>query len=288
MGSKVEYVESSHMYATNYVRNSKAIGVLWGIFSICYAIIVVVSLVTPEWVGDTMEAETTGRFGLFARCMFPPGGGPERCEGGLDDLRAAPSGAFRAAAVLVAAAALLALIAIAAMLLFFFVPATTVFHVCAWIQVLSAVSLGAGVAVFPAGWDAAEVRAMCGPAAGLYQLGACGLRWAFLLALIGCLDAAILAALAFILATRHVRLQPEPAYANNGSLYKGEVNGGFVGDAQSVAGSRKSLNLHPVLLMPQPHGPEADRFSEFSNRTGRSKASGYRPEYASSIQNFQL
>jgi hypothetical protein len=70
----------------------------------------------------------------------------------------------------------------------------------------------------------------------------------------------------------------------------GEVNGGFVGDAQSVAGSRKSLNLHPVLLMPQPHHPggEVDRFSEFSNRTGRSKSSAYRAEYASSVQNFQL
>jgi hypothetical protein len=73
-------------------------------------------------------------------------------------------------------------------------------------------------------------------------------------------------------------------------VFAGEVNGGFVGDAQSVAGSRKSLNLHPVLLMPQPHHPggEADRFSEFSNRTGRSKSSAYRAEYASSVQNFQL
>lgn len=66
----------------------------------------------------------------------------------------------------------------------------------------------------------------------------------------------------------------------------GEVNGGFMGDAHSVAGSRKSLNLHPVLLMPQPG--DTDRFSEFSNRTGRSKASAFRPEYATSMHNFQL
>lgn len=288
MGSKVEYVESSHMYATNYVRNSKAIGVLWGIFTICYAIIVIVALVTPEWIGDTRQTEASGRFGLWTRCHFPGGGGAEVCVGGVHDLSSAPSDAFRAAAVLVAGAAVLALVAIVAMLLFFFVPATKVFHVCAWLQVFSAACLGAGVAVYPAGWDAQEVKATCGTNAARYELGACGLRWAFLLAVIGCLDAIILAALAFILATRHVRLQPEPTYANNGSLYKGEVNGGFVGDAQSVAGSRKSLNLHPVLLMPQPHQPDADRFSEFSNRTGRSKSSAYRPEYGSSIQNFQL
>lgn len=69
MGSKVEYVESSHMYATNYIRNSKAIGVLWGIFTICYAIIGTVAFITPEWLGD-LEHENPGKFGLWSRCSF--------------------------------------------------------------------------------------------------------------------------------------------------------------------------------------------------------------------------
>lgn len=48
MGTKIiEYVDASHMYATNYIRNSKAIAVLWAIFTICYSIIVIVSFVTP-------------------------------------------------------------------------------------------------------------------------------------------------------------------------------------------------------------------------------------------------
>lgn len=48
MGQKViEYVDASQLYATNYIRNSKAIAVLWAIFTICYSIIVVVSFVTP-------------------------------------------------------------------------------------------------------------------------------------------------------------------------------------------------------------------------------------------------
>lgn len=47
MGTKVEYVDSSHLYATNYIRNSKAIAVLWSIFTICYAIISIVAFVTP-------------------------------------------------------------------------------------------------------------------------------------------------------------------------------------------------------------------------------------------------
>ncbi|XP_067001640.1 LHFPL tetraspan subfamily member 3 protein [Anabrus simplex] len=290
MGSKVEYVESSHMYATNYVRNSKAIGVLWGIFTICYAIIGVVAFVTPEWIADT---DYRGRFGLWSRCYYRAGSEVNGdCQGSLDDLQSIPSDAFRAATVFVGLSVILSLLTICSMLLFFFFQSTTVFYICGWIQVLSAICLTVGVVTYPAGWDAPEVRLTCGANANRYVLGECELRWAYLLSVIGCLDAVILAALAFILATRHVRLQAEPGYTANGSLYKGEVNGGFVGDAQSVAGSRKSLNLHPVLLMPQPHHHhqpgEADRFSEFSNRTGRSKSSAYRAEYASSIQNFQL
>jgi hypothetical protein len=138
MGSKVEYVESSHIYATNYVRNSKAIGVLWGIFTICYAIIVVVAFVTPEWIGDTLESEYPGRFGLWARCYFhSSSGGGEDCQGSLDDLSTVSSPAFRAATVFVGLSVILALLAICSMLLFFFFQSTTVFHVCGWIQVSS-------------------------------------------------------------------------------------------------------------------------------------------------------
>lgn len=58
MGTKViEYVDASQLYATNYIRNSKAIAVLWAIFTICYSIIVVVSFVTP---GEHREMVSIG------------------------------------------------------------------------------------------------------------------------------------------------------------------------------------------------------------------------------------
>lgn len=77
----------------------------------------------------------------------------------------------------------------------------------------------AGCACFPAGWSEDEVRRVCGTSDS-YILGDCGIRWAYLLAVIGTLDAIILSTLAFILATRHVRLQPDPHYST-ASLYKG-------------------------------------------------------------------
>ncbi|XP_035730705.1 LHFPL tetraspan subfamily member 4 protein-like isoform X2 [Vespa mandarinia] len=206
MGSKIEYVESSHMYATNYIRNSKAIGVLWGIFTICYAIIGVVAFVTPEWLGD-LEHENPGRFGLWTRCSYG-----------------------------------------------------------------NAICMAIGVCVYPLGWDSPAIRAVCGASASRYNPGACAVRWAIPLAAIAALDATTLAALAFILASRHVRLQPEPF--NNGSLYKGEVNPGYVNEAQSVAGSRKSLSLRPVLLVAP---PEQDRYSELSRAKSHSHHSLYTP-----------
>ncbi|KAG8222787.1 hypothetical protein J437_LFUL006779, partial [Ladona fulva] len=163
MGSKVEYVEAHQMYATNYVRNSKAIGVLWGIFSICYAIISVVALVTPEWIGDTgytyggslqLQNQQPGRFGLWTYCSFSSGkslggGGlveEEECRGVISDVvsSSAPSAdipplpaAFRAATILVAISVLLALITLVAFLLFFFLSPPSVFKACAWMQLLS-------------------------------------------------------------------------------------------------------------------------------------------------------
>lgn len=134
MGSKIEYVDSSHLYATNYVRNSKAIGVLWAIFTICYAIISIVAFVTPEWIGD-LETEYPRKFGLWQICRTDDA--VEDCKGRLDDFTSINGFVFKIATVLVGAAVALALFTICAMLLFFFCRSTTVFHICGWLQLIS-------------------------------------------------------------------------------------------------------------------------------------------------------
>ncbi|XP_065332800.1 LHFPL tetraspan subfamily member 3 protein [Cloeon dipterum] len=282
MGSKVEYVDSTQMYATSYARNSKAVAVLWGVFTLCYAVICLVAFATPEWLGTT---SSSGRIGVWTICnAIDAQSGIETCIGKLEDVTTIPGVALRSAAILVGLGTLLSLVCVLALLLFFFCGTTSVFMICGWIQLFSAILIGAGVIVFPAGWDTSEVRLTCGSSAGQYALGDCSVRWALVLAVIGCLDGVILASLAFILATRHVRLRPDPG---PGLPYKGEINGAFLNDAQSLSGSRKAINMQPVMLM-QPSAGDADRYSEFSNRTGRSKASGYRGDYSSSVQNFQL
>jgi len=58
------------------------------------------------------------------------------------------------------------------------------------------------------------------------------------------------------------------------SFVIGEVNQGYVNEAQSVAGSRKSLSLRPVLLVAP---PEQDRYSELSRAKSHSHHSLYTP-----------
>ena len=80
----MKYMESSNMYSTKFMRNSKAVGVLWGIFSVCYSIIVMVVFtqvsdnqkklqinapVQDEWMGDGNLSKISGNFGLWRWCV---------------------------------------------------------------------------------------------------------------------------------------------------------------------------------------------------------------------------
>jgi hypothetical protein len=80
-----------------------------------------------------------------------------------------------------------------------------------------------GVLIFPSGWDSQAVKEVCGNDADNYLSGQCGIRWAFILAIIGVIDCMVLSILAFVLGTRYVKLLPDQ-YLSNGSTYKGRYN----------------------------------------------------------------
>ena len=83
-----------------------------------------------------------------------------------------------------------------------------------------AVCLVLGCMIFPDGWDAEIIRDMCGEETGKYTLGNCSVRWAYILAIIGILDALILSFLAFVLGNRQNDLFQEELKAEN----KGETH----------------------------------------------------------------
>ncbi|XP_065498370.1 LHFPL tetraspan subfamily member 4 protein [Caloenas nicobarica] len=195
--------EASKLYHDNYVRNSRAIGVLWAIFTICFAIINVVVFIQPYWVGDSVNTPKPGYFGLFHYCVGSGLAGRElSCRGSFTDFSTIPSGAFQAAAFFVLLSMVLTLGCITCFALFFFCNTATVYKICAWMQLLAALCLVLGCMIFPDGWDAETIRDMCGEKTGKYSLGDCSVRWAYILAIIGILNALILSFLAFVLGNR--------------------------------------------------------------------------------------
>eukprot|EP00095_Tigriopus_kingsejongensis_P008767 maker-scaffold151_size306168-snap-gene-1.6 protein:Tk08767 transcript:maker-scaffold151_size306168-snap-gene-1.6-mRNA-1 annotation:"lipoma hmgic fusion partner-like 3 protein" len=297
---------NSQFYTSKYIRHSRAVGIIWGVFTVCAAIIHIVVFMSSNWVGDTVQSKGPGHFGLWQFCTVlssdgtSAGASPTEsvvCIGEVTNFSSILSPAFRAATVFVGLSVIVILMCVLAFILFCFMKSNSVFEICGTMQFLSGICMAIGILAFPAGWDNDHVRSICGSHAQDYGLGDCGVRWAFILAIIAFFDSWILGILAFTLAHRYVKPQHEPQYMNPASIYKGEVNSGFLGDNQSLAGSRKSMSLQPVMMMPHPHhGPPPmmdDGYSDYGQRgpPGRSHPNTptYRNgPYGGTIQNFQL
>ncbi|CAB1455918.1 unnamed protein product [Pleuronectes platessa] len=77
------------------------------------------------------------------------------------------------------------------------------------------VCLVLGCVIFPDGWDAEVIRDMCGERTGKYSLGDCSVRWAYMLAIMGILDALILSFLAFVLGNRQTDFYMDDLQTDN-------------------------------------------------------------------------
>ncbi|XP_027131445.1 uncharacterized protein lhfpl4b isoform X5 [Larimichthys crocea] len=92
-----------------------------------------------------------------------------------------------------------------------FCSAATVYKICAWLQLTAGFCLALACLLFPDSWESPEMRALCGDSVGSFSPGSCSVHWAYILAILGVLDAAILATLAFVLANRQDALLPPDA-----------------------------------------------------------------------------
>ncbi|KAL8587136.1 hypothetical protein ACOMHN_026104 [Nucella lapillus] len=245
--------ELTKIHHTNYVRNSRAIAVLWGVFVVIYTILNVVVFIQPQWFGDTGESDLPGFFGLWKYCELVTDGSDYSCHGDFLDFKNIGNPSFQAASIFVGVAALFFFISVVCFLLFFFLNTATVLKICGWFQIIAALFMFLGCVIFPNGWDHSSVRKVCGLDAGKYTIGDCGIRWAFILAIILIFDAAILAILAFVLAAKQARLLPE--------IYKTEKAKGF--HADTLTKRSGGLSDH-------------DHFSEYSHRSEKSKHSSLR------------
>ncbi|KAK7499617.1 hypothetical protein BaRGS_00009269 [Batillaria attramentaria] len=256
MEHEVAYsTELTKIHHTNYVRNSRAIAVLWGIFTVIYAILNIVVFIQPQWFGDTGESDLPGFFGLWRYCELLTYGSDYSCQGDFLEFIKIDNPSFQAASIFVGIAALLFLLSVACFLLFFFLNTATVLKICGWFQVIGALCMFLGCVIYPNGWDSKAVRAVCGLGADSYKIGSCGLRWAYILSIVLIFDAAILAVLAFVLAAKQARLLPE-IYKTE----KAEMNG-FSSDTMSKRSGLPAMS--------------EDHFSEYSHRSEKSKRSSH-------------
>ncbi|KAG9329173.1 hypothetical protein JZ751_015012 [Albula glossodonta] len=130
--------EAAKIYHTNYVRNARAIGVLWAIFTICFAIITVVVFIQPYWIGDSVNTPQAGYFGLFHYCIGNALTSELTCKGSPLDFASIPADAFKTAMFFVGTSMLLIVGCIICFSLFMFCSTGSVYKICAWMQLASA------------------------------------------------------------------------------------------------------------------------------------------------------
>ncbi|XP_074533803.1 LHFPL tetraspan subfamily member 3 protein-like isoform X2 [Halichoeres trimaculatus] len=213
--SMLPSAEAAKLYQTNYVRNSRVIGLLWAIFTILFGMVNVTIFSQPYWIGDGVDTPQAGYFGLFHYCV---GDGHSRdlaCQGSFTEFSNIPSSAFKAASFFIGMSMMLVVTCIGCFSLFFLLSTSTVYKICGWMQAASGVCLVLGCMIYPDGWDSEEVRRMCGEQTDKYSLGACSVRWAYILAIMGILDALILSFLAFVLGNRQDGLMTEELLAES-------------------------------------------------------------------------
>lgn len=126
--------EAAKIYHTNYVRNARAMGVLWALFTLCFAVIMVVTFIQPYWIGDSIDTPQAGYFGLYSYCIGNALTSELICKGSPLDFGTIPSSAFKTAMFFVGISTFLIIGCILCFSLFFFCNAATVYKVCAWMQ----------------------------------------------------------------------------------------------------------------------------------------------------------
>jgi len=202
----------------NYIRNSRAIAVLWCVFTICFAIINIVVFLHP-WLGDTDATKNEGYFGLYEACRFETS--TYQVVGAVlnnrTDTRLICEGAWNSissalnpySTVFIGVSCLANLTCIAVFLvLFLFVNPLIVFNVCAILQLISTICMIIGCVVYPYNWGKKIITDICETSSSYFS-GKCHIRWAYILAIIGIFDVLFLCILAFVLARRQATDFPE-------------------------------------------------------------------------------
>lgn len=162
-----------------------AVGFLWATLSLAAALLCCSGFYLPFWIQGRLLGKVDAYFSSFRRCNYPrvsPQGVVEIVEecGRYSRFWDIPSPWWQASTVLVgtgsALSLLIAVTAAAACCITYVVHAGTA-RIAGVLQLLSALLVIAGAAIYPIGWDNREVKESCGNTSHIYKLGSCQLSW---------------------------------------------------------------------------------------------------------------
>jgi len=238
-----------------------ALTMAWGLLSILTCVLVIVAFVQPQWIGDTETSPGYGHLGVFQNCYPDSLTGMYTCSGSVASFSTILNNGMKAATVFVGLACIAMMLTVLLLLLFACFKRGNLYFVGGILEAVACVFLFLGCIIYPSGWKQLEVQTICGSDSTEYNLGDCGMRWAYILAIVGIFDAGLLAVLAFFLGSR--RPTYELYTATTGTVSRSEFNG-YGGESVS----RKSTNIQPMLVTVPADGSEFGTGPSIRRSTG--------------------
>ncbi|XP_013782193.1 lipoma HMGIC fusion partner-like [Limulus polyphemus] len=166
-----------------------ATGVFWACLSLASAILNCAGFYLPFWLQGVLFNSTEVSFGSFRRCSYPQMKEDGEVQivrecGRYTTFQDIPSISWQITTITVGVGAatslLVAFTALAACCVTDVVTKRTA-RALGLVQVLTAIMIVVGGAIYPNGWGTREVREVCGGISDSYYLGACQLSWSFYL-----------------------------------------------------------------------------------------------------------
>uniref|UniRef100_A0A1I8AA76 G_PROTEIN_RECEP_F1_2 domain-containing protein n=1 Tax=Steinernema glaseri TaxID=37863 RepID=A0A1I8AA76_9BILA len=183
-------------YRSTTTRSTCSTGGSSVLCNLIAAILHILVLVYPEWIGDIHGAS----FGLYNYCI------DDDCEWSPFEVKQL-STAFSLSLFLVFSSTVLNVLAVFSILLLILLRDRNVLLACSWMHLCSFFAMLGGCLVFPAGWDHSRVREVCD--SDRYRLSLCGIKWAYATAFVLVVDEFALFTLGFILASKRPPSIPE-------------------------------------------------------------------------------
>ncbi|KAK3589660.1 hypothetical protein CHS0354_015164 [Potamilus streckersoni] len=174
------------------MSNLSGVGIFWAIVSFCASVGASIGFYMPYWLSGHMTNKTPVYFGVFRRCNYP-----RQVEGRTEMVMECgryttfldiPSISWQIATLILGVGCGLAmLVAFTGILALCVRGAVTpsVARAAGVLQLCSGLLMGAGVGLYPNGWDSREVQEACSFTSRSYVMGGCTLSWSFYLAAAG-------------------------------------------------------------------------------------------------------